>query len=282
MFRQERKIKMNQTDLMTRLLRYTNDNFKRDINYEIALQLLINFDKIPDMSLTEIADLCYVSNASISRFVRHFGFTGFTDFKEAAKKALSIDTDYSREITRADKENLQPIYRRYTDEIIHNLEFAYEHIDFAQLDRVCKMIQDAPEVCVFGLEFSTLMGQHFQSRMAMMHKLVKIGLTTEKQEEIARSLPEGAVILIASMEGGYFYRNADIIDILKRKNIKCVTITMHPDYKLMDVSDEIMICGEYNNNTEGRVSLLYLIEIVIMHYRISYYQIESEDDQSQN
>lgn len=265
---------MNQTDLMSRLLRYTNNNYKKDLNYEIALQLLINFQKIPELSISEAAELCFVSNASISRFVRHFGFAGFTDFKEAAKKSLRIDTDYSKEITKADKENLDPIYRQYTDEIIENLNFAYENLDFEQLDRICEIIQKAPEVCLFGLEFSMLMGQHFQSRMAMMNKLVRIGLTSEQQEEIARNLPQDSVVLIATMEGGYFYRNSEIIDILKQKKIKCITITMHPDYKIMDLADEILLCGKYNNNTEGRISLLYLIEMLIMHYRIFVYQID--------
>ena len=51
-----------------RLLEYINDAPKKDINYEIALTLLNNFDEVKKMNITEISELCYVSPATISRF----------------------------------------------------------------------------------------------------------------------------------------------------------------------------------------------------------------------
>jgi DNA-binding MurR/RpiR family transcriptional regulator len=265
-------------NVLNQLLRYTNENYKKDTNYEIALQLLVHFDQIPNMTISQAADTCFVSTSSISRFIRMFGYASFSEFKEACKDVsttFKIDTDYSYEVRKATKEDLMPIYTRYTQNVIENIQSDFEHLDLEQLDRICQMMLESDEICLFGLEFSTLLGQHFQSRMAIMKKMVKIGLTLDSQKEIARNLKDNAVVFIASIEGGYFYRNSEVIDILREKDAHVITLTMHPDYKLMDLSDEILTCGSKNHNTEGRISLLYIIEILLMHYAISYYRQEA-------
>lgn len=56
--------------VLNQLLQLTNENHQKDANYSIAKVLVENFSKLPDMTISEAADLCFVSNASISRFVR--------------------------------------------------------------------------------------------------------------------------------------------------------------------------------------------------------------------
>lgn len=122
----------------------------------------------------------------------------------------------------------------------------------------------------FGLEFATLLGQHFQVKMASMNKLVRLGLTYEEQKVIAANLHEGALVFVASLEGGYFYRNDEVMEILKEKHVTIVAMTMNENTKLMKDVDEILICNKENSNTEGRITLLYMIEILLMYYFVNY------------
>lgn len=258
------------TPVVSILLRQINGSVKKGNAYDIAKALLEHYDDIPDLTIHELADACYISSASLSRFIRTIGFEQFSDFRNACKKKIGIDVDYSSTVAKASAEDMQPIIERYTESIKENITFTYEHLNYDQLDRICKAMFEAKEVAFFGLEFATLMGQHFQIKMASMNKLIRLGITYEEQVEVASNLHEGAIVLVASLEGGYFYRNDEIMQILKEKNIKIVALTMNEHTKMVKDVDEILICNKENSNTEGRVTILYMLEILLMCYFVNY------------
>ena len=87
---------MDTNSVLSILLRYVNGQYKKDTNYDIALALLTHYSEIPKKTINEISDLCYVSPASISRFVKLIGFHSFQEFKNACLNTLDISkTDYS-------------------------------------------------------------------------------------------------------------------------------------------------------------------------------------------
>ncbi|MCD7839094.1 MAG: MurR/RpiR family transcriptional regulator [Erysipelotrichaceae bacterium] len=263
---------MNRHDpVISMLLRYINGQYKKDMNYDIALGMLTHYYEIPHMTINDLAECCYTSNASISRFIRHLGFQSYSDFKDACEHTLKISqTDYSVEASKATKEDIEPIFGNYTKHVIDNIQFVYNNLDYQQLDRICQMVKESQDVYFLGLEFSTVLGEHFQNRLALMNKLVHIAISFEEQLEAAQNAKENAVVFIASIEGGYFYRNTEIIDILNEKHAQIIILTMNANNKLMRNAKEIILCSQSNSDTEGRISLLYIIELIIMYYYINF------------
>lgn len=258
------------TPVLSILLRQINSSVKKGNAYDIAKALLDHYHEIPELTIHELADACYISASSLSRFIRTIGFEQYTDFKKACKKNIGIDVDYSKDMVKAKAEDMRPILERYTESIKQNIEYTYQQMNFEQLDKLCTMIFEAKEIAFFGLEFATLLGQHFQIKMASMNKFIRLGLSYEEQIDIARDLHDGALIFVASLEGGYFYRNDEVVDILKQKDTKIVALTMNEHTKLMKNVDEILICSKDNSNTEGRITLLYMLEILLMYYYVNY------------
>lgn len=257
--------------VLSMLLHYINGVYKKDTNYDIALKLLAEYEQIPNMTINQMADICYVSTASISRFIRLLGFATCSEFKNACRRTLNIkSTDYSVTVSKAKREDSKPILEEYTNNVIENIKFTFDNIDYQQMDRICQMLFDAEDIALLGLEFSSLLGSHFQNRMALMDRYVNIGFSYEKQLEIAQSLGNNAVVIIASIEGGYFYRNDEIISILREKKSKIIVLTMNMHNKLMREVNEVLLCSKHNNDTEGRVSLLYILEIILMYYCINF------------
>lgn len=258
------------TPVLSILLRQINSSIKKGNAYDIAKALLEHYDEIPDLTIHELADACYISSASLSRFIRTIGFDQYAEFRNACKKSIGIDVDYSYKVAKASVEDMQPILERYTESIKENISFTYEHMDYKQLERITTLMFEAKELAFFGLEFATLIGQHFQIKMASMNKLVRLGMTYEEQVEVAMHLQQGAVAFVASLEGGYFYRNDEIMDILKEKHVSIIALTMNEHTKMLKGVDEILICNKENSNTEGRITLLYVLEILLMVYFVNY------------
>lgn len=268
---------MDTNSVLSILLRYVNGQYKKDTNYDIALALLTHYSEIPKKTINEISDLCYVSPASISRFVKLIGFHSFQEFKNACLNTLDISkTDYSPKVIKANKNDVKEILQHYTNRVISNIQFSYDHLDFEQLDRICSYIHDSNDVLILGLEFSTLLAQHVQNRFALMNKYISVAISNEEQLESAHALKEGSTVIILSVEGGYFYRHNEVIQILLEKKVKLVVLTMNEHQKMINefIDREVILCSQDNTNTESRISLLYTLEIIIMYYCIyfTYYK----------
>ena len=66
------------------------------------------------------------------------------------------------------------------------------------------------------------------------------------------------------------YRSMDIIDELKKNNVKIVLITQNVNSKFASIADKVLICGNTNNNNEGIFAVMYLLELLIMRYGLLY------------
>lgn len=256
--------------IMSRLLSFVNYSDKNDTNCDIAKTILENYHQVPDLTVFDLADLCFVSASSVTRFVKTIGYDSFKSFKDDIKNTVDIDVDYSKNVNMATIDDLQPIFNRYTQQVIENINYTYEQLDYDQLMRVGEFIYHSKEIAFLGLEYANFVGIHFQNKMASLNKFIQIGVTDEKQEELVERLNDGALIFIVSLEGSFFYRNNELVEKLKRKNCTIVAITMVTVGKLTNYCDEIIVCNKTNSSTEGRVALGYIIELIIMYYYINY------------
>lgn len=81
--------------IMSRLLSIVNYGDGKEVNADIAKTILQNYNKIPELTIFDLADLCYVSSSSITRFVRTLGYDSYKQFKNDIDNTLTIDVDYS-------------------------------------------------------------------------------------------------------------------------------------------------------------------------------------------
>ena len=63
------------------LINFINMTNVHDVFWGAAKTILQNIYKIPNSSITEVANMCYVSTATISRLCRKLNYDSFADFK---------------------------------------------------------------------------------------------------------------------------------------------------------------------------------------------------------
>ena len=69
-------------NLFYRLIIYLDTASETDTNYNIALFMANNFYRIYSMRINELASVCYVSPATISRFCKSLGYENFAHLKQ--------------------------------------------------------------------------------------------------------------------------------------------------------------------------------------------------------
>ena len=71
------------------LINYLNTAKERDVFYYAASTILEHIDQIPNLSIGQVADLCFASPATISRLVRKLNFESFNEFKQEVIRSIS-------------------------------------------------------------------------------------------------------------------------------------------------------------------------------------------------
>ena len=94
-------------NLIIILLSTLNDEPKGSNNYKIAKYMIENMRDLEECSLTNLAQACYVSNSSISRFCRDIGLKDFNALKNQIAK---FSVEAARLKRKFDYENMNPHY----------------------------------------------------------------------------------------------------------------------------------------------------------------------------
>lgn len=252
------------------LINFINASSKKGVDYEIAKIILNNINIISDISIVELSELCFVSTATLSRFFKHMGYESFQDFKKKASIKFKIEDDYSDELKDDIINNPKEALNYYTKSIKDNITYAFQRFDISQLDRIIHLIHDSKFVGVFGSQ------NFYSSALLLQHKLILNGKFVEayssslEQLECAKKMNDDSVAIIISVEGSYMYRFMDIIDELKKNNVKIILITQNVNSKFASIADEVLISGNTNNNNEGIFAVMYIVEILIMRYGLFY------------
>lgn len=253
-----------------RLISYINNSNKKDVDYEIAKIILSNFKDISNMNIIEIAELCFVSPATISRFCKHIGFENFQEFKRMASIKFSISEDYSENLKENANRNVKESLIQYTESIKNNIDYIINNIDIDKLDEIVKQIHDSKRVAIFGAQIFNNIGMILQSKLILNNKFIEAYASYNNQLLCSQSLDDKDLAIIISVEGSFLFKYMDIVNNIRENNVKIVLITQNINSKFADIADEVLICGNSNRNNEGRISTMYLIEVLIMRYGLIY------------
>lgn len=252
------------------LINFINTSSKKGVDYEIAKIILNNINIISDISIMELSELCFVSPATLSRFFKHMGYENFQDFKKTAAIKFKIEDDYSDELKQTAINNPNKALDYYTESIKDNITYTLQNLDLRLLDSIINLINDSKSVGVFGSQIFYSSALLLQHKLILNGKFVQAYSSSLEQLQCAKEMNDKSVAIIISVEGSYMYRSMDIIDELKKNNVKIVLITQNVNSKFASIVDEVLICGNTNNNNEGIFAVMYLIELLIMRYGLLY------------
>ena len=135
-----------------------------------------------DLSARHVSELLYVSEASLSRFAKKCGYTGYREFvyryQEGLNAALPGTDDHIKQVLNTYQELLNK---------------SYSLADRAQIDRICHILTSKRRVYVYGLGSSGLSAQEmklrFMNAVLLNESCAAIGITVSGQTpEVLRAL----------------------------------------------------------------------------------------------
>lgn len=193
----------------------------------IAKFILGNYQRVAFTTIKELARLSAASEATIVRFVKALGFTGYPEFLREIRRAVRKDLKgHDRfQLATQNGSNSNNLLSRFIAKELENITSLKETFDEESFRKAVAALRNAREVMVIGSRSSASLAHHF------WFGLTKIGIksrrvtavTTETYDEISR-MASGALIVVIGFPR-YLKELSEILEFAKARNILTLSIT---------------------------------------------------------
>ncbi len=256
--------------LAEKLMSFLSTAPQRDTNYEIALTLLKHYAQLKNMSIGEIAELCYVSKATISRFCRFMGFDNFRELHDSLMQDFAISTDYSRNFFDKLCVDPQAALTGYSEDLIRNVQTTAAPDNISHVPDMVTAIARSQRLAFFSHHFLWDIGRHIQSKMIRMNRYVELYLNYSAQLDCARSLSKEDLAIVCTVGGSYPLRYPTIWNAIVSSGCSVLVITQNASSPYWNLARYVLNCGMTNRNDVGKYGALLAADLLILHYLRQY------------
>ncbi len=198
---------------------------------KIADYFLANQTNASSKTVTELADDCSVSVATISRFAKQLGYTNYSQLKWALSNQMGKNTPAIQEISDTDTPKM--VAKKTLDANIETLNGTFDLMDEKDLEKALQLIVHAKKLEFFGLGGSNIVA------LDAYHKFLRVPLTVLHDSEYHLALMQASRLsdadcAVVISHTGNDTDTLDIADALKTKHVPIIVITSFPNSPLAD------------------------------------------------
>lgn len=130
---------------------------------------------VVNLSLEELSDQCYVSQASIIRLCKKLGAKGFSAFKiKLASELSNVATtqELHVDLPLSPEDNGKQIAEKLYNLSTQTLERAYANLDYSAIKKAAQMLSRADTIQIYGRGESLILAEDFH------YKLIRMGMNS--------------------------------------------------------------------------------------------------------
>ena len=225
----------------------TQENFHRltKADKKAADFMINNLEKVIYLSISELADLASISEASIVRLCRKLGYTGFQDLKIGVARELVTRQERIHE-QLCEKDDTRSIIDKIFNSTIATLEMTKKALDSSEVSSAINAISNASKVVIVGSGNSAAIARD------AFHKFLRLGLNVHvycdgHMQMLGVSAMSEGDVLIAISHSGSSRNIVDCAEVARSKNAHVICITAsgssplakRADIKLFTYSSEV-------------------------------------------
>lgn len=270
--------------LYNRLLTILNEQTLGSTYYCIALQMLKMYHELGAMSINQLADKCFVSKSTISKFIRKLGYEDFNEFQYVARK-LEDTYHYKFSFNNNVMHYLDVNgYDSYVLAILNDIMSTYHTLDWDKVRRLVKDIYEYNTVASFGLMFSESAAMDLQYKLAYNKKFILTNINDIKQEQFIENAGEDVLIIIFSDSGEFLNKYRHIEDFVNKRafdktKAKIVVITSDPKIEDDPRVDYTITYKKMQDLCTHRILYGILTDMIAFEYRT--YVASQENEQKE-
>ena len=237
-------IKRNtEVDILYNLLTYINASYSQGIYYTICYQVLNNIEKIPNISINELADLCYTSPATISRFCKALKCDNFAEFKKEVESGLrqanheiKLSSQDLGEIHNEPSKCVDMVY----DLSINSLKESKKYVNIHEIDHLCDIIYNAKKLHFFGFQFNKILASDIQFKLVKLGKFSYAFADRGDDSQRIELLDKNSVAIVLSVRARMM-PVGELVKSIKNRGAQVILITMNEQSEVIKLADRTFL-----------------------------------------
>ncbi|UXC26464.1 MurR/RpiR family transcriptional regulator [Enterococcus raffinosus] len=252
------------------LLNYLNRHNSDKTYSKIIAYLFTHQEEIQKLTISQIAEQCFVSPATMARFCQTFGFSSFSHLREALDTNERMKSYNSLRMKKADFQQLQDqpetFLTNYAAEISAALQDILTNMDYGLVDCLLKKIRDAERVILIGYTTTLELARNMQVDFIASNKLTHVPENEALQKIAIQQADENTVILVLSSYGTILTSHVDLINQISKRPAHSVLITQHTQNLITNLFDQVLNLTSTNYVQIGNYPLEFFCDYFVRRY----------------
>ena len=264
--------KQQSEDIFTALIHSYNTLTRSET--KVADYILRHKQEIHLQSISELAQRCSVSEATISRFCHSVGCASFNEFKLAVVQAISasenmdMGTDLYSSILSDD--SIEQKCRKLCNVSTDALHQTLSELDVDKIDKVVDMLSRAGSVYCFGQGNSSIVAEDAWGRFSCVSPKFHYIANANLQATTAELLGKNDVVLYFSFSGAV-RELTEMGKILQNREAKLILVTRFPNTPGAQYADLLLICGaneapQQQGSIAAKIGQLFIVDVLFHEY----------------
>lgn len=232
-------------------------------NCRIAQFLIKNNYLVNRISIQDVADKCFCSKSTISRFCRQLGYEDYYELNQDLYSSTQKSQDkYIPYIVGSYENNVN----KYFSDVLLCIKYAKTFIKEKDVNELVNDLIDYEKVAIFGNLQSHSVGQIFQGDLGLCRKIVIASELPENQKSYIQQADKDTLIIIVSCSGSYFRNFIDMNNYSKDNRPRFILITDNEKMSNNPLYDKVIYLPcEYNYVSRPRM-IDFFFNIVAINY----------------
>lgn len=224
---------------------------------EILSYCIRNHEAVSHMRVQEIAEALYTSPASVIRFCKKLGFSGFSEFKAALRVEIRQEPEMK-------KSEIRPI------DFLKDIHKTTQLIQEETIEQILGLIHTKNRIEVYAVGSSRMVANEFAKRLQLIKKAARCYDDSSLMNVSAKQLTENDLVIALSASGESSLVIA-AANMAKSRGASIVSITSLGSNTLSDVADiNVYVKSTCFSKADielcSRVQLLILCEYIFFRY----------------
>lgn len=240
---------------------------------KVADYMLSNQNGVAYLSISELAAACGVAEATVSRFCRRLGYTGYPAFKlavadAAARHKYPNDNPLSGEITASD--SVTEICRKLLTAETEAMSQTMAVLSPDAVRQAADLLEKASRVLCMGQGGSMLIASEAAHLFSTVSNRFYPVSDSHLQAMSATMMDAGDVIFFFSYSGST-KAMMETLELAKSRGGKILLVTRFPNSPGALLADVVLQCGANENplqsgSVAARIAQMYLLDVLFSEF----------------